>query len=223
MTFRPLVAAALTLSALRFASAADATFTVTDGKQPVADAVVALYPLDTPMPAGESPAPVEIEQRDLSFQPFVTALRVGSAALLPNHEKKVEHHVYSVSEPKKFEFPLYKPGKAETVIFDKPGLVVLGCNIHDSMLAYVVVLNSAWFVRTATDGRASFKNLPAGRWRAETWHPRLKDAANGGLDVALKRELTLPATGAATAQTIALKLEPERRIRRGPNVGAGYK
>jgi plastocyanin len=223
VTFRALVASALTLIALRAAVAAETTFLVSDGKQPVANAVVALYPLDAPMPARAPAAPLEIEQRELQFQPFVTALRVGSSVTMPNREKNVEHHVYSVSEPKKFEFPLYKPGKAETVVFEQPGLVVLGCNIHDSMLAYVVVLDSAWFARTAADGRASFKDLPAGRWRAETWHPRLKDAANGGLAVAVKQEFTVPATGAAAASTITLKLEPDRRIRRGPSVGAGYK
>lgn len=222
MTFRPFVCASLLAFASLRTGAAELTFTVTDGSQPIADAVVALYPLDAPLPPPEPVAPVEIEQRDVKFHPFVTALRVGSSVTLPNREKKMEHHVYSSSDPKKFEFPLYKPGKAETVVFDKPGLVVLGCNIHDSMLAYVLVLETAWFARTPADGRARFAHLPAGRWRAEIWHPRQPDAANAGLAVAVKQEFAL-AAGAAEARAVTLKLEPNRRNGRSVNLGAGYK
>ncbi|HVS54330.1 MAG TPA: methylamine utilization protein [Opitutaceae bacterium] len=205
--------------------AADVMFKITDVKNaPVVDAVVALYPLDAPLPPATPTAPVEIEQRNTEFNPFVTALRVGSAAQLPNHESRIEHHVYSSSPAKPFEFPLYKPGKSETVVFDKPGVVVLGCNIHDWMLAYVVVLETPWFATTAADGTAKIAGLAPGRWRAEVWHPRLKDAANAGLAVAEKREFTLAADAVAPVQTFNLKLEPDRRIRRSPTLrGAGYK
>jgi plastocyanin len=225
VTFRPFTVAALALITAGLARAADISFKIADASdKPVLDAVVALYPLDAPMPAAERNPAVEIEQRDLEFHPFVSVLRVGSSATLPNREKKVEHHVYSSSEAKRFEFPLYKPGKAETVVFDKPGVVVLGCSIHDSMLAYVVVLDTAWFARTTADGTATFAGLPAGHWRAEIWHPRLPEAADKGLAVGEKRNLTLPETGGAPLQTVALKLEREKRIHRGPNIGgAGYK
>ncbi len=224
MTPRPFVLACLLAFAASRIVASDVAFKVTDAAgQPVADAVIALYPLDAPMPPPAPASTSEIEQSNLEFHPFVTALRVGSAAVLPNREKKIEHHVYSSSPAKPFEFPLYKPGKAETVVFDKPGLVVLGCNIHDAMLAYVVVLDTAWFAKTPADGTTTFTELPTGRWRAEIWHPRLKDAANLELAVAVKRELTLPARGAAPAQTVALPLEPDRRSKLGRIGGGGYK
>jgi plastocyanin len=223
---REFVSAAVFLgSTLTGAAAAEITLKVSDATgQPVGDAVVALYLLDGPMPAATPPAPVEIEQRDFQFHPFVTALRAGSSVVMPNREKKVEHHVYSSSPPKKFDLPLYKPGKAETVTFDQPGVVVLGCNIHDTMLAYVVVLETPWFVRTAADGRAAFADLPTGRWRAEVWHPRMKDAADAGLAVAVKQSFAVSAGTAAPPLSIAVKLEPDRRPRRGPMMGgAGYK
>jgi plastocyanin len=218
------VIAVAALAAGTCADAAGITFRVVEATgRPVADAVVALYPLDAPVPAADPGESVVIEQRDLQFHPFVTALRVGSSAVLPNNEKRVEHHVYSSSDAKKFEFPLYKPGKAETVVFDRPGLVVMGCNIHDSMLAYVLVLETPWFARTGEDGLAVFANLPPGRWRAETWHPRLKGALKGTA-VALREEVNLASAGAGSTRPVTLKLEPDRRIRRGPATrGAGYK
>jgi plastocyanin len=208
-------------SVLSRAAAAGITLKAIDAAgQPVADAVIALYPLDAPMPVAAPAAPVEIEQRNLQFHPFVTVLRVGSSVVMPNREKKVEHHVYSSSASKKFELPLYKPGKAETVTFDQSGVVVLGCNIHDAMLAYVIVVDSAWFACTGADGNAVFAQLPAGRWRAEVWHPRLKDAAEG-LGVAVKHAFTVSDGGPASVQAVALKLEPDRRLRRGPTIGGG--
>ena len=203
-------------------SAADVAFKINDSTgQPVADAVVALYPVDAAIPPATAAATVEIEQSKLQFNPFVTVLRVGSAAVLPNHETKVEHHVYSASPAKRFELPLYKPGKAETVVFEEPGLIVLGCNVHDSMLAYVVVLETPWFAKTATDGTATVTGPASGRWRVEVWHPRLKDAVKLGVAASVQRELTLATSSPSTTQTLVLPLEPDRRIRRGPVIGGG--
>ena len=230
---RPLALACLLLVAPGRTVAIDVSFKITDARgQPVADAIVALYPLDAPVPPATRVPAVEIEQRDLQFSPFVTPLRTGSSAVLPNHEKKVEHHVYSSSPAKPFEFPLYKPGTAETVVFDHPGLVVLGCNIHDSMLAYVAVLETPWFAKTAADGIATIAADPPGRYRAEVWHPRLKDAVKSGLAASVQRELTLapgapavsPSNVLPPAQSFTLALEPDRRIRRSPATsGGGYK
>lgn len=211
-------------SALR---AAEFTFTVSDQtKAPVADAVVALYPVgprDASALPGRPPAPLEIEQRNTEFAPLVTAVQAGGSVLLPNREDKVKHHVYSASAPKRFELPLYAPGKAETVVFDKPGLVVLGCNIHDWMLAYVLVVDTPCFAKTGADGRAVVF-APPGEWRAEIWHPRLKDAVKSGPAAALRRDLTLTAESAATPQAFSLTLEADKRVRRGPVIkGGGYK
>ena len=222
---RPTALTCLLLFAFARAAASDVVFRLTEPKgAPIADGVVALYPLDAPIPPA-TPAPaVEIEQRNLEFNPFVTVVRTGSSALLPNHEKKIEHHVYSTSPAKPFEFPLYKPGAAETVVFDQPGLVVLGCNIHDSMLAYVVVLGTPWFAKAGADGTATVCALPPGRYRAEVWHPRLKDAVGSGLAASVQRALTVAADSPPPVQLFTLALEPDHRVRRNPaKGGGGYK
>ena len=58
--------------------------------------------------------------------------------------------------------------------FDKTGVVTIGCNIHDSMLAYIYVLDTPYFVKTKSNGLGAIKNMPAGKYKLTVWHPRLK-------------------------------------------------
>lgn len=207
--------ALFTLTAASLARAASAELTVTvkgaAKGEPVADAVVSLIPLDgavVPPPAADG----EIAQQDQEFSPYVTIVQVGSKIVFPNRDK-VQHHVYSLSKTKKFELPLYNPGQAESIVFESAGLVTLGCNIHDWMLAYIVVVPTPWFAKSNPLGLASV-TAPAGRYRLEVWHPRL--AASVTQDITLaddehaKREFTLT-------------LKPDRRIRRtGTTKSGGY-
>ncbi len=198
-------------------------FTLTDAKgQSVADAVVSLLPLDhldaasrlpTVSPRLDAPAPpVEIVQQDREFLPFVTPILAGTTVTFPNRDT-VQHHIYSLSKPKKFELPLYRPGDARTVVFDRPGVVVLGCNIHDWMNAYLVVLETPWFAKTGHDGSAIITGAPSGRYRAEIWHPRLAKIET--------REIALGDDATPVAIHVKLALKPDRRIRRAPNAAMG--
>jgi plastocyanin len=176
----------------------------------VADAVLWLERLDGPATAPTAPPePVAIVQADEEFRPAVTVVAVGTRVEFPNRDK-VQHHIYSLSKAKRFEFPLYRPGTTETIVCDQPGVIVLGCNIHDWMAAYVVVVPTPYFARTDATGRAQLA-APAGRYRLEVWHARLA--------AALVREVTVDAGGAVTDLTIALK--PERKVRRAPAGRAG--
>jgi plastocyanin len=114
-----------------------------------------------------------VDQRDKQFVPYVTAVQVGTAVTFPNSDN-IRHHVYSFSPAKKFELPLYSGVPAEPVVFDKVGFVTLGCNIHDWMIAYVAVLPTPYFQVTRQDGRAVLKDLPAGQYTVQVWHPALK-------------------------------------------------
>ena len=179
--------------------------------RPVADAVVSLHPLDAPPPEPAGPAVVEVAQLDRQYQPFVTPVRVGTVVEFPNRDN-IQHHLYSLSKAKRFEKPLYDGGSRERVEFDQPGVVTLGCNIHDWMIAYVVVLPTPWFAKSGADGRATVVDAPGGRYRVEVWHPRL--------GTPVTRELTL--VDASTAE-FTLTLKPERRLRRAPDSGGrGY-
>lgn len=204
-----LAALALSFAAARAGEVA-ATLTDAAGK-PVADAVLSLMPLEAPVPATPPATGVEIAQMGQQYRPYVTAVRVGTVVEFPNKDD-IQHHLYSVSKPKPFEKPLYESGASESVTFDRPGVVTLGCNIHDWMAAYVVVLETPWFAKSTAEGRAAVAGLPAGRYRVDVWHPRLA--------APLSREVAV-AAGGTTSETLQLRLKPDRRIRRAPTGEAG--
>ncbi len=142
---------------------------------PVKDAVVfakALIDNSTNSRAStEQPRTLTIAQIDKQFVPYVTAIRVGAAISFPNKDD-ILHNVYSFSKAKKFQLPLYKDEPPALVVFDKPGVVILGCNIHDWMVAYVYVLETPYFAKTDSSGRAKLKDLPLGEYRVQARHPR---------------------------------------------------
>ncbi len=205
-----LIAAALVLAANLMADEVSLVVRVTHGQLPVTDAVVSLVPLDAPAPA-RTPAEAVVAQEDKEFDPYVTPVLVGTRVTFPNRDT-VQHHIYSLSKPKRFEKPLYASGAAESVLFDQPGVVALGCNIHDWMVAYVVVVPTPWFAKTGVEGSVQVTGIPSGRYRLGVWHPRLARP--------VQREITLGAGGPAT-ETVALTLRPDRRIRRAPETRTG--
>jgi len=187
-------------------------FRLADTKgRPVADAVVSLVPLDAPAHVAPPAVPLEIMQQGQEFRPYVTALVVGTAVSFPNRDT-VQHHVYSLSQPKMFELPLYAGESKQAIVFDRPGVVALGCNIHDWMAAYIVVLETPWFARTGANGTATITAVPAGRYRAEVWHPRL--AKGETRPVAVAAEASVPFS-------FTLALKPDRRVHRAPGAGSG--
>ena len=184
---------ALALPAL----AARLTVQVNDGaNRPLGDAVVYL---ESPAArAAVKPATgVEISQVDKRFQPVITVVPVGTAVSFPNRDT-VRHHVYSLSPVKPFEIKLYIGTPAAPVVFDKPGVAVLGCNIHDTMAAWTVIVETPWYGKTDANGRLVLDNVPPGSYRLRTWHASLPPAAP-----AAERPLTLTADGASAAYILA--------------------
>ncbi len=198
-------------------AAGDVVVIVKDTKgQPVTDAVVSLISLEVSAPSPLKPPaePVVISQHGEEFDPYVTVVVVGTQVNFPNLDR-IRHQVYSLSKTKPFEIPLYGPGTEQSILFDRPGIVALGCNIHDWMSAYLVVLDTPHFMKTAGDGIARLAEPPAGRYRLDVWHPRLTGES--------RRDIVV-AGGDAAAQTISVTLKPDRRIRRAPDgAGGGYK
>ena len=142
--------------------------TIKDAKgAAVEDAVVWAMPKPGPAPARRQGAAVG--QKDKTFIPFVTVVQTGTAVQFPNQDP-IRHHVYSFSPAKVFEIKLYAGTPAAPIVFDKPGEVVLGCNIHDHMLAYVYVVDTPYFAKTGKEGRARLESLPAGDYELLMWH-----------------------------------------------------
>jgi len=123
----------------------------------------------------EPPAkPVEIIQRKLQFHPRMTALRKDATVTFPNFDR-TDHHVYSFSEPKRFELPLYRR-KRHVVHFEKEGIITLSCNIHDWMRAYIVVFDSQYLGVTDNTGNLEIPDFPPGSYTLRYWHPSLSVA-----------------------------------------------
>jgi hypothetical protein len=196
--------AAVCLGFAVHAAAAELNAQVRDTNgQPLADAVVVAVP-DGPIQLPGKRRTEVIEQANSEFLPFVSPILVGSHVAFPNRDSW-RHHVYSFSPAKRFELPLYAGTPARPVLFDVPGVVVLGCNVHDWMIAYVYVSESPYFARTGADGRAHIADLPARSYTVRVWHPRLQ-----GDERATARSVSLGAAGAST-QSWDLPLGPEVR------------
>ena len=128
---------------------AEITLTVLDQDNlPVSDAVVMVSKASVSTPTTVA----VMDQVDESFVPRVLAVQKGQYVSFPNSDD-IRHHVYSFSQPKTFEIKLYKGTEIAPILFDKPGLVVLGCNIHDDMIGYIIVADNVFAVKTDKDGK----------------------------------------------------------------------
>ena len=158
------------------AQAADVQVQVQDASgRSVADAVVFLES-DQARRQVRPVAGLEMAQNHKQFVPQVLIVPVGSEVRFPNHDT-VRHHVYSFSPAKKFELKLYAGTPAQPVRFEQSGVVVLGCNIHDQMVGWVLVLDTPYYAQTSASGQAALSAVPAGRYRLRTWHARLPAGA----------------------------------------------
>jgi plastocyanin len=185
--------------------------------KPVRDALVYATPLSGGRPAAGRARRAVIDQIDKEFVPHVKPVQVGTQVSFPNKDD-IRHHVYSFSPSKTFELPLYTGTPAAPVTFDRPGVVVLGCNIHDWMLGYVFVLETPHFDATGDDGTARLRSLPAGGWDVRVWHPQMRESPEStGQRVSIGDDAEV-----RVAFTISLK--PQWRPRRPPGgVGERYR
>ena len=182
----------------------------------VADAVVLATPSDSKN-AQRAKTPVDaIDQVDKQFVPYVTPVFLGSKVRFPNSDH-IRHQVYSFSPAKVFELPLYAGTDAPPVVFDKAGVVVLGCNIHDWMVGYIYVSETPFFAKTEAAGTAAIADLPPGEYTVRVWHPSMEGGENATL-----RQVTL--TGdAPTEISWELGLKPSFRVPRASGAASpGY-
>ena len=161
--------------------------------QPLIDAVVAVEVKGRP--ARTTTAKAEIGQRDRQFAPQLLVVQTGTAVNFPNFDT-VRHHVYSISPIKVIDIKLYSGTPTEPIVFDKPGVAALGCNIHDRMSAHVVVVDTPTFARTDDKGQAAF-DLPAGDHAVKAWHAGQKSPTLQSLTI------SVAASGAPSMLTLS--------------------
>src|SRR5215470_1230439 len=129
---------------------------------PLAGVVVTARALDAPT-RHAAPLHAVMDQVNRAFQPDLLVVPLGSTVEFPNSDS-VSHQIYSFSPPKRFQLPLYRGKPYPPVLFEQTGVVTLGCNIHDEMLAYLVITDAPWFGRTNNAG-AWTVDLPRGSYR----------------------------------------------------------
>jgi len=144
---------------------------------PVAGAVVSVHLIGRPTPRPRSTGTYMVDQQDIQFRPFVLAVPVGASVMFMNHDP-VRHHVYSFSPAKKFELKLASKQQNQSVLFDRPGIVPLGCNIHDRMIAYLDVVDTPWARAADAHGHVLIRDVPAGMVTITVWHPYLRAPGN---------------------------------------------
>ena len=202
---RLFIIGSLALLSATQAFAAPLTVRVIDAKgRPVKDAVVSLRAGENTPPGGAGN--YTVSQKNMEFRPSVSIVPVGAKVSFSNLDP-TRHHVYSFSAAKHFELKLFAKDQSRSVTFDKPGVVALGCNIHDSMTAFIYVTDSKWTAKTGADGTVRFGNAPDAAGRLSVWHPYLRAKAN-----VVHRQV------AASQRTVSFAVE----LRSPPMVSHGY-
>jgi len=177
---------------------------------PIPGAVVAVHMIGQPTPRPRPGASYAIDQQDIQFHPFVTTVPIGASVMFMNHDP-VRHHVYSFSPARKFELKLASRQQNQSVLFDKAGIVPLGCNIHDNMIAYIDVVDTPWAKTADANGIVLLRGIPAGAVTVSVWHPYLRAPGNS-----LARTVTL----SDSATHVERFITPMRTPPRDP--GSGY-
>jgi plastocyanin len=203
------IIAALTFAALASASAAELSVRIADdhGKA-VADAVVTVLPQADAKnaPAARSaPSTRTIDQKNLTFVPYIEIFRPGDKVVFRNSDQ-TRHHVYSFSQIKAFEFMLVPGQSSPPLELDKTGVIAVGCNIHDQMITYLYISDAPWIAHSGDDGRVLFRNLPAGNYDVRVWQPRLRPNKPD-----LAQSATLIGATESKVLTFSLSLLPDSR------------
>jgi plastocyanin len=209
------IATCFTLASLlgsTFTGAADISVTVLDRDgHGIGEVVVTATPSGAGVAPSRDTKAAVMDQRNLAFTPRVLVVAVGASVEFPNNDA-VSHQVYSFSAAKHFQLPLYKGQVHPPVTFDRPGLVVLGCNIHDDMVGYIYVTDAPYFGKTNPGGGFDVKNAPDGEYRIGIWSPYIADST-----AALGRTIRVNGNESSTIRVQlnkTLRAQPEPKPRR---------
>ena len=176
--------------------------------QPLPYTVAELYHAEYPATAADEGT--KVVQKGLNFQPFVSVVPQGTLVEFPNLDK-TRHHVYSFSKAKTFELKLYAGKPEAPVLFDQAGIVTLGCNIHDNMLAYLYISQSKFAAVSGENGEVVFANLPEKPFTLRLWHPWQTEALP---------EQTINVAAGNTSKSLKLNITAQE-LPKAPKTGFG--
>jgi len=199
--------AVLAMLAMQPVHAADLVVKVNDDRgRPVADAVVTVLPRAGGAISRPAPTRRIIDQKNLMFMPYIEVFRPGDQVVFRNSDT-TRHHVYSFSPVKAFEFVLAPGQSSAPQLLDKPGVVAVGCNIHDGMISYLYVSDAPWIGQSDASGVVTIHALPAGPYDVRVWQPRLRPRRPD-----LVQSTTIVPGSGTGSLTFALKLLPDPRL-----------
>ena len=182
------------------AQAGGLTVRVVDASgRPVQNAVVTLRSQDGPRTPARVGSGYRVAQQNSEFVPHVSLVPVDATVAFPNLDP-VRHHVYSFSPAKRFELKLFARNEMRSVTLDRAGIVAVGCNIHDSMSAYIYVTDTAWSSLSGPNGQAAFRDTPLRAFTLSVWHPLLRAPGN-----VVSTALTSAAQDRSQVMTIRLR------------------
>ncbi len=145
-----------------------------------------------------------VDQVDKQFLPVVQTVQVGTLVSFPNSDS-IRHHVYSFSKPKPFEIKLYSGVPTQPILFDKPGLVVMGCNIHDGMVGYLVIADQHFIDKTDEKGELTLAEAPD---KLMVWHPKLLQGIDSTEEISIAQGTT------SLVHPLQLKATPKEQTSR---------
>ena len=190
------------LSSAPFAQLVEVQVIDQHGK-PVQDAVIEIVGMPPMIDTSET---VIVDQIKKQFVPDQVVIQKSQSVAFPNSDN-VRHHVYSFSNAKQFEIRLYKGVSGDPMLFDSSGIVVLGCNIHDSMVGYIYIANGNHTLTTNENGVASFnrpQSMTASSISLKVWHRHLSSDSEKRID------LKVTSTQAKVVQKVELLTPPAR-------------
>jgi len=178
--FSVLTLCAIALACGRAAAAADMTASVLDGAGHGVAGIVIIAQPEAAVPEKHVARNAIMDQQHMQFVPRILVIQTGTGVDFPNSDQ-IQHQVYSFSAPKSFKLSLYAGHKYPPIVFDRPGLVTLGCNIHDGMIGYIYVTDSPFFGRSDESGQLQLHGLPPGNYTLTAWHPQMQEPGDNTL------------------------------------------
>lgn len=209
---RTSIALVLGIGMCASAHAGDLVIKVTDEEGlHMSNVVIEVVTPRQPIPEGWPHSGV-VDQIDKEFVNPVVTIVENSTVSFPNSDD-IHHHVYSFSDTKRFELPLYTGNTAQPVLFDKAGIVTIGCNIHDWMVGYIYVGQSHLMAITDAQGTATLTGLPEGSYTLSLWHNGLRQG-----QPLPETSVTVAAQG-TTEHPVSLESRALQPLRRAPLPG----
>jgi len=138
---------------------------------PASDMVVYLQPLSGQQ-LSQSDEIVTVTQQNEAFAPYITVSQTKKQVNFVNQDD-ITHQIYSADSDNRFSFTIRAGSEHLANAFDHEAEISMGCNIHDWMSGYLLVVDTPYFAKTDAQGQVRFSLSELGQYNIVVWHPQL--------------------------------------------------